>query len=74
MSNMQTAVRWLNTKRQLLQQTVRLMVGVGDYQAYVAHMKQQHPRQTPMSEPEYFRYCQDVRYGAAKGSVRRCPC
>jgi len=55
-------------------QTARLMVGVGDYQEYVAHMRQHHPELPALSEREYFRRCQNSRYGAEAGSIKRCPC
>jgi uncharacterized short protein YbdD (DUF466 family) len=55
-------------------QTARMMVGVGDYAAYKAHMETHHPELTPMNETEYFRYCQDARYPAKAGKISRCPC
>jgi len=55
-------------------QTLRLMVGVGNYRAYVRHMQQHHAALPVMSEREYFRYCQSSRYGGAEGSMKRCPC
>lgn len=55
-------------------QTARLMVGVGDYQQYLAHMQCHHPDETAMSEIAYFRYCQDSRYPGKDGGVKRCPC
>lgn len=55
-------------------QTARLMVGVGDYQQYLAHMQLHHPDEAAMSEASYFRYCQESRYPGKDGSIKRCPC
>lgn len=55
-------------------QTLRLMVGVGDYEGYVEHMRGHHPDAAPMSRAEYFRYCQNARYPTKDGSIKRCPC
>jgi uncharacterized short protein YbdD (DUF466 family) len=55
-------------------QAAKLMVGVGDYQRYLAHMAQQHPEAGVMSEKEFFRHCQESRYGTKAGSIKRCPC
>ncbi len=55
-------------------QAARMMVGVGDYPAYKAHMESHHPELTPMTEQEYFRYCQNARYPAKAGKISRCPC
>ena len=50
-------------------QTARLMVGVGDYDAYLEHMRQRHPEQEPMSRSDYFRYCQSARYPNKDGTI-----
>ena len=50
--------------------TANLAIGVGDYEAYVAHQRTQHPDQPVMSYAEYFRERQDARYG--KGTSRCC--
>lgn len=55
-------------------QTLRLMVGIGDYEGYVDHMRQQHPDQQPMTKADYFRYCQMARYPTKDGKIKRCPC
>ena len=54
-----------------LAQTLRLMVGVPDYDAYVAHMKANHPDAPLMSYEAFFRDRQQARYGAGRG-VRCC--
>ncbi len=48
-----------------------LMVGQGDYQAYLRHMAQRHPDRTPMTGVEFFRDREQARYGG-KGGGRCC--
>ncbi|MBH9579474.1 YbdD/YjiX family protein [Inhella proteolytica] len=50
-----------------LAQSLRLMVGLPDYGAYVAHMQATHPGQEPMSYEAFFRERQEARYGARLG-------
>ncbi len=52
--------------------TARLMVGVPDYDAYVAHRKAAHPGEPVMSFEEFFRERQQSRYGANGGKISRC--
>lgn len=52
--------------------TARLMVGVGDYDAYRAHALAAHPDREPMSRAEWFRDRQDARFGAKGGGGFRC--
>lgn len=52
--------------------TARLMVGVPDYEAYVAHRKEMHPDEPVMSYEEFFRERQDSRYGVNGGKISRC--
>lgn len=59
---------------QHLQQAGRLMVGVGDYQAYLAHMAEKHPELPPLSEAQYFRQRQEARYPGKSATLNRCPC
>jgi len=49
-----------------LGQTLRLMVGVPDYENYVEHMRRTHPDQEPMTYEAFFRERQDARYGGKK--------
>ena len=63
------AVLW-----QRLQQSFRLMVGVPDYETYIAHMKAHHPDLTPMDAKTFYRYCIDARYPSAGGNMKKCPC
>lgn len=58
--------------RELAAQTARLMVGVPDYQHYVAHRQQHHPGQPVMTYPEFFRNRQQARYGGRGRSGGCC--
>ena len=53
-------------------QTARLMVGVPDYEVYVAHRRAHHPDEPIMSYAEFFRERQQARYGFEKGRFRGC--
>lgn len=55
-----------------LTRTARLMVGVPDYDAYVAHRKALHPGDAFMSREDFFRERQLSRYGANGGKISRC--
>ncbi|HVL08972.1 YbdD/YjiX family protein [Imbroritus primus] len=59
----------IETLGRYLGQSLRLMVGLPDYQAYVAHMAEQHPDRPAMTYEEFFRERQEARYG---GKVGRC--
>lgn len=52
--------------------TGRAMVGIGSYQAYLAHMAADHPGHPAMSEREYFENRQRAHYGEGKSGVTRC--
>lgn len=52
-------------------QTARLMVGVPDYDTYVAHRRAHHPGEPVMSYTEFFRERQTARYGE-RGRISRC--
>ena len=53
-------------------QSARLIVGVPDYEAYVAHVARNHPGQAPMTYEAFFRDRQEARYGGGKGGFRCC--
>lgn len=55
-----------------LGQAMRLMVGLPDYDTYVAHMRENHPGQPVMSYEDFFRERQEARYGGKGGSGRCC--
>ncbi|MCC4117304.1 YbdD/YjiX family protein [Aromatoleum toluclasticum] len=50
-----------------LGQAARLMVGLPDYDTYVAHMKATHPDRPVMSYEAFFRERQEARYGGGTG-------
>ena len=52
-----------------LAQSLRLMVGLPDYGAYVAHCRRTHPEAPMLSYEAFFRRCQAARYG---GAAARC--
>ena len=54
-----------------LAQSLRLMVGLPDYDAYLSHMEATHPGAPVMSYEDFFRERQAARYGA-KGRMGRC--
>lgn len=54
-----------------LGQTMRLMVGMPEYSAYLTHMEKTHPGEPVMSYEEFFRERQDARYGG-NGRIGRC--
>lgn len=55
-----------------LAQTARLMIGLPDYETYVAHVRATHPDQEPMSREAFFIERQDARYGAGGRMINRC--
>ncbi len=57
----------LGTMGRYLGQSLRLMVGLPDYQTYVAHMETTHPDREPMTYEEFFRERQEARYGGGQG-------
>ncbi|WP_028534429.1 YbdD/YjiX family protein [Paludibacterium yongneupense] len=52
--------------------TARLMVGVKDYERYLARQARASGR-PPLSREAFFRHCQEARYGGRGGSGK-CPC
>ena len=57
-----------------LREGARLMIGVPDYDTYVAHMHHAHPDRPVMSYGEFFRERQSARYGegSKRGGFRCC--
>ena len=49
-----------------------LMVGIPDYDTYVAHITGIHPEQVPMTYEEFFRERQASRYGDGGTRGMRC--
>ncbi|MCC7248035.1 MAG: YbdD/YjiX family protein [Lysobacter sp.] len=54
----------------LVVQTARLIVGVPDYDTYLAHMRRTHPETTPMTREAFFGERMRARYG--RGASRCC--
>lgn len=54
----------------LLVQTGRLIVGVPDYDLYLAHMRRTHPDTPPMTREAFFANRLEARYG--RGASRCC--
>lgn len=55
-----------------LVQTARLCCGVPDYDAYVRHLREQHPERPVPDYATFFRRCQEARYGGRSGGFRCC--
>jgi uncharacterized short protein YbdD (DUF466 family) len=49
-----------------------LMVGLPDYETYVAHIARAHPGQTPMTYKQFFRDRQAARFGDGGTRGMRC--
>jgi len=52
--------------------TARLMIGVPDYDTYVAHRRAKHADQPVMTYVEFFRERQEARYAIGKGRFKGC--
>ena len=55
-----------------LRDGARLMVGQGDYDAYVRHMRARHRDDEVMSREAFFRSREDARFGAGGSRAFRC--
>lgn len=49
-----------------------MLVGVPDYDAYVAHMQLKHPELMPMTREQFVRSRMEARLGAK--TPGKCPC
>jgi uncharacterized short protein YbdD (DUF466 family) len=49
-----------------------LMVGVPDYDRYLAHMREAHPELVPLSRDAFVRDRMQARYGGRRAG--KCPC
>ena len=54
----------------IAQQTARLAIGLPDYDAYVAHVRDRHPDATPMTREQFAIARMEARYG--RGASRCC--
>ncbi len=66
----ETARRRLLGALRLARQAARLMVGVPDYDTYLAHRSAHHPGEPVMSYADFFKERQDSRYAGRK--LRGC--
>ncbi|PPD46472.1 MAG: hypothetical protein CTY15_00105 [Methylocystis sp.] len=55
-----------------LRDGARLMVGQGDYDAYVAHVQEKHDGQPIMTRAAFFRARENARFGAGGARAFRC--
>jgi uncharacterized short protein YbdD (DUF466 family) len=55
-----------------LRDGARLMVGQGDYDAYVAHVRAKHDGRAIMTRAEFFRARENARFGAGGERAFRC--
>lgn len=65
-----TMLKNLKKTGKYLGQTIRLMVGIPDYDVYLQHMRAAHPENPPMTYEAFFKERQNARYGA--GGTRCC--
>ena len=49
----------------VLLQTAHAMLGIPDYEAYLAHLERAHPELVPLSARDFFRARQAARFGSA---------
>lgn len=52
--------------------TARLMVGVPDYEVYVAHRRAAHPDEPVMSRADFHRNRIERRFGGGSEGISRC--
>ncbi len=57
---------------ELLKRTARLMVGIPDYDTYVAHRSAAHPGEPVMSRAEFVAERAERRFGSGGGISRCC--
>jgi uncharacterized short protein YbdD (DUF466 family) len=53
-------------------QIARLMVGIPDYEVYVAHRRKAHPEEPIMTYEQFFIERRDARYAVGQGRFRGC--
>jgi uncharacterized short protein YbdD (DUF466 family) len=64
-------MRWREALKRFVQ-TTHLMVGVPDYERYLAHRVAEHPGEPAMSRSEFHRHCTERRFGGGASSISRC--
>jgi uncharacterized short protein YbdD (DUF466 family) len=55
-----------------IRETAHLMVGVPDYERYVAHCRRRHPDRKIMDRTEFMLQRMEQRYGGKGGASRCC--
>jgi uncharacterized short protein YbdD (DUF466 family) len=70
MSPSMRRVDHLRAAWRFLARTARLVVGVPDYDGYLAHMRRSHPDTSPMTREAFFANRLEARYG--RGASRCC--
>jgi len=58
--------------KRLSERTALLMIGIPDYETYLAHMQSHHPEHSVMSRAEFIKRAQEGRYAGKK--LNKCPC
>jgi uncharacterized short protein YbdD (DUF466 family) len=53
-------------------ETARLMVGLPDYETYLAHRRSAHPGEPAMSREQFHRERTDRRFGGGADRIGRC--
>ena len=64
-------MRWRDGLAQVAR-TARLMVGVPDYEVYVAHRRERHPGEAVMTHAEFLRERTERRFGGGPDRIGRC--
>ena len=64
-------MRWREAAKQAAK-AARLMVGVPDYDTYVAHRRTEHPGEPVMSPAEFLRERAERRFGGGPDQIGRC--
>ena len=63
----------LNNVGAWMARAARMMIGIPDYETYVARRRATHPGEPVMTYEEFFRQRQDARYsGLGKDRFRGC--
>jgi uncharacterized short protein YbdD (DUF466 family) len=64
-------MRWREALAQATR-TARLMVGVPDYDAYLAHRRTEHPCEPAMTRTEFVAERTERRFGGGADRIGRC--
>jgi uncharacterized short protein YbdD (DUF466 family) len=72
MLSAESVLRFKSNAKKIVQ-TCRLMVGVHDYETYLAHMQEHHPDVPALDRKAFYRYCLEARF-PGPGKISKCPC